>query len=68
MMKRLVDIDDDLLEQARTIAGTNTIKDTVNAALRRLVDDERVSRHIERLRGPGALDVASIEESRRPRG
>lgn len=66
-MKRLVDIDDDLLERARSIAGTDTIKDTVNVALRRLVDDERVIRHIERLRGSGALDLARIEEARRPR-
>ena len=66
-MKRLVDIDDDLLERARTIAGTDTIKDTVNLALRRLVDDEKAVRHIERLRGSGALDLASVEESRRPR-
>jgi Arc/MetJ family transcription regulator len=66
-MKRLVDIDDDLLERARSIAGTDTIKETVNTALRRLVDDERVLRHIERLRGSGALDLARIEEARRPR-
>jgi len=66
-MKRLVDIDDDLLEWARSIVGTDTIKDTVNTALQRLVDDERVIRHIERLRGPGALDLARIENARRPR-
>jgi Arc/MetJ family transcription regulator len=66
-VKRLVDIDDDLLERARSIAGTDTIKDTVNVALRRLVDDERVLRHIERLRGSGAPDIAKIEEARRPR-
>ena len=66
-MKRFVDIDDDLLERARSIAGTDTIKDTVNVSLRRLVDDERVLRHIERLRGSGALDLARIEEARRPR-
>ena len=66
-MKRLVDIDDDLLERARSIAGTDTIKDTVSAALQRLVDDEKVLRHIERLRGSGALDLAKTEEARRPR-
>jgi Arc/MetJ family transcription regulator len=65
-LKRLVDIDDDLLERARSIAGTATIKDTVDVALRRLVDDERVLRHIERLRGSGALDLERIEEARRP--
>jgi len=67
MGKRLVDIDDELLERARSIAGTSTIKDTVHAALERLVDDERVTRHIERLRGSGALDLPRIEEARRPR-
>ena len=67
MAKRLVEIDDDLLERARSIARTGTIKETVNAALQRLVDDERVMRHVERLRGSGALDVARIEEARRPR-
>ncbi len=67
MTKRLVDIDHDLLERARSIAGTDTIKETVNTALRRLVDDEKVLRHIERLRGSGALDPARIDEARRPR-
>ncbi|HVF59623.1 MAG TPA: type II toxin-antitoxin system VapB family antitoxin [Thermoanaerobaculia bacterium] len=67
MAKRLVDIDDDLLERARSAAGTDTIKETVNVALRRLVDDETVVRHIKRLRGSRALDLARIEEARRPR-
>jgi Arc/MetJ family transcription regulator len=67
MAKRLVEIDDDLLERARSIARTGTIKETVNAALQRLVDDEMVMRHVERLRGSGALDLARIEEARRPR-
>lgn len=34
MAKRLVDIDDDLLDEARSQLGTSTIKDTVNEALR----------------------------------
>ncbi len=33
-MKHLVNLDDELLEQARTCLGTGTIKDTVNEALR----------------------------------
>ena len=66
MTKRLVEIDDDLLERARNAAGSSTIKDTVTRALQRLVDDEIVLRHIERLRRPGALDMAKIEEARRP--
>jgi Arc/MetJ family transcription regulator len=67
MTKRLVEIDDDLLERARSIAGTATIKETVSTALRRLVDDQRVLRHVERLRSDGALDLASFDEARRPR-
>lgn len=68
MTKRLVDIDDSLLERARSVAGTDTIKDTVNLALERLVDHERVLHHVRRLRTDGALDLARVEESRRPRG
>jgi Arc/MetJ family transcription regulator len=67
MAKRLVEIDDDLLERARSVSGSGTIKETVNTALQRLVDDEKVMRHMERLRGSGALDLARIEEARRPR-
>lgn len=33
MTKRLVDIDDDLLEEATEILGTSTMKETVNEAL-----------------------------------
>jgi Arc/MetJ family transcription regulator len=62
-----VDIDDDLLERARSVAGTGTIKDTVHAALERLVDDEKVQRHVERLRGSGALDPARIDAGRAAR-
>jgi Arc/MetJ family transcription regulator len=66
MAKRLVDIDDDLLARARSISGSETIKDTVTKGLQRLVDDEVVLRHVERLRS-GALDLERIEEARRPR-
>jgi Arc/MetJ family transcription regulator len=37
MVKRLVDIEDGLLEQAREALGTSTIKETVTAALRQAV-------------------------------
>ncbi|MBW3662004.1 MAG: type II toxin-antitoxin system VapB family antitoxin [Actinobacteria bacterium] len=37
MSKRLVDIDDEVLESARQVLGTATIKDTVNTALREAV-------------------------------
>ncbi|MCC5951228.1 MAG: hypothetical protein JJU45_03950 [Acidimicrobiia bacterium] len=45
MTKHLVDIDDDTLGAARAELGTATIKDTVNAALRRVATtrDARVA-------------------------
>ena len=67
MTKRLVDIDDELLERARSIAGTATIKATVGAALQRLVDQDTALRHVARLRGKDALEMAALDEARRPR-
>jgi Arc/MetJ family transcription regulator len=34
MTKRLVDIDDAILDEARLVLGTTSLKDTVNTALR----------------------------------
>ncbi len=66
--KRLVDIDDDLLARARSAAGTETIRATVEAGLRRLADQELALRHVRRLRRRGTLDLQRIEASRAPRG
>jgi len=35
--KRLVDIDDEILDEARRVLGTATLKDTVNESLRSTV-------------------------------
>ena len=35
MTKRLVDVDDEVLAEARKVLGTTTLKDTVNTSLRR---------------------------------
>jgi Arc/MetJ family transcription regulator len=52
MTKRLIEIEDGLLEQARQALGTETIKDTVTTALRQVVDSsERQTR----------LDDAALE-------
>lgn len=40
MTRTLIDTDDDVLEQARSILGTATKKDTVNAALAEVVARE----------------------------
>lgn len=66
MAKRLVDIDDELLERARRAAGTPTIKATVEAGLRRLVDSELTERHVRRLRRDGLL-LELVEDARAPR-
>jgi Arc/MetJ family transcription regulator len=44
MTKRLVDIDDEILEEARRALGTTTLKDTVNQSLQSTV---RVHRRTE---------------------
>lgn len=67
MTKRLVEIDDELLARARSVAGTDTIRATVEAALKSLVDQDTVLRHVDRLRKPGALDIDALNEARRPR-
>jgi Arc/MetJ family transcription regulator len=41
MTKRLVDIDDEILAEARRALGTTTLKDTVNQALRSTVESAR---------------------------
>lgn len=64
MTKRLVEIDDELLARARAAAGTETIKATVETALRKLVDRETALRHVARLRKKGALDLAAVDEAR----
>lgn len=65
--KRLIDIDDDLLEAAREYADAETIRGTVEEALKRLVRIESTRRHIEELRWtqePNAVEL--LEENRRP--
>ena len=45
MGKHLVDLDDEALSAARAELGTNTIKDTVNEALRRATAERAVRIH-----------------------
>ncbi|MGH9209898.1 MAG: type II toxin-antitoxin system VapB family antitoxin [Acidimicrobiales bacterium] len=60
MTKRLIDVDDDLLDRARLTLGTETLKETVNSALAVVVGErhERVKAaldHFARLAREGAL-------------
>lgn len=67
MTKRLVDIDDALLEQARAATGSATIRATVEVALRRVVGEETVRRHVDWLRSGEGLDLDVLAAVRAPR-
>lgn len=56
--KRLIEIDDALLDDARELLGAKTMKDTVNVALRQLIDTELRRRHLTRLESGEGLDLA----------
>lgn len=67
MTKRLIDIDDELLAQARELVDADTIKGTVEEALRKLIRIEMGRLHIEELLEslePNAVEL--LEENRRP--
>jgi Arc/MetJ family transcription regulator len=57
MAKRLVDIDDELLAEAREILGAATMKDAVNRSLEEVVRADRRRRHVRRLRSMHGLDL-----------
>ncbi len=61
MTKRLVDIDDDLLAQAKEFIGSRTIKETVNRALDEYCRWQLRLRHIERLSTMDGLDLDNPE-------
>ncbi|MEA2057980.1 MAG: type II toxin-antitoxin system VapB family antitoxin [Actinomycetota bacterium] len=61
MTKRLVDIDDALLAEARHLTGATTMKGTVNTALQQLVDAELRRRHLRRLESGEGTDLADDE-------
>ena len=61
MTKRLVDIDDDLLAEARVLTGAATMKEAVNAALQQVIDSELRRRHLRRLESGEGTDLADEE-------
>ena len=58
MTKRLVDIDDGLLDQARELIGAATIKEAVNTSLRELINAELRRIHLQRLVTGEGTDLA----------
>ena len=57
MAKRLIDVDEDTLAQAREILGAATTKDTVNRALAEVVLLAERRAHAHRLSGMQDLDL-----------
>ena len=58
MSKRLVDIDEGLLDAAAAILGAETMKETVNRSLESVVLAARRRRHADRLENMTGLDLA----------
>ena len=66
MTKRLVEIDDTLLERARAACGERTIKATVEAGLQALADRAVGADHVRLLRST-QFDLEAFEVAREPR-
>jgi Arc/MetJ family transcription regulator len=66
-MKTTIDVDRELAEEAAEILGTKTLKETVNAALREVVNKE-LRRQLAQSVRDGTLPVPTLEELARLRG
>jgi len=67
MAKTLLDVDEDLLEEATTALGTVTKKDTVNGALRFAVEETRARREralaaLQQIADDGGFDFDKLDE------
>ena len=67
MSKTLIDVDEDLLAEATTALGTATKKETVNEALRKVVDESRERRaqaleDLQRIADEGGLNFDLLDE------
>ncbi|MET9212325.1 MULTISPECIES: DUF2191 domain-containing protein [unclassified Nocardia] len=58
MTKRLIEIDDELLESAQDALGTSGVSDTVRAALRSATVAAARARHVEWLINGGMEEMA----------
>ncbi|MEU9920786.1 type II toxin-antitoxin system VapB family antitoxin [Streptomyces griseoluteus] len=65
MSRTVIDLDDDLLADVAKALGTGTKKETVNTALREVLENRRRALAITRLRtaaGEGAFDLDLFED------
>ncbi len=59
MRKATVDIDENLIEQARRVLGTSSIKETIDAALREVLCVDARRQEIRALAEMDGLDLAN---------
>jgi Arc/MetJ family transcription regulator len=67
MARTVIDLDDELVASVAQQLGTTTKKDTVNAALREVLENRRRALALTRLReaaSDGAIDLASLQDKR----
>ncbi|WP_327269061.1 type II toxin-antitoxin system VapB family antitoxin [Streptomyces sp. NBC_01218] len=67
MSRTVIDLDDELLADVAQALGTGTKKETVNTALREVLDNRRRALALTRLRAAaseGAFDLDVFEEKR----
>jgi Arc/MetJ family transcription regulator len=65
--RTVIDLDDELLADVAQALGTNTKKDTVNTALREVLDNRRRALALTRLRASaeeGSFDLDLFENKR----
>ncbi len=59
MRKTTVDIDENLLEQARRVLGTSSLEETIDAALREVLRGDARRQEIKALAEMDGLDLAN---------
>ncbi|MEU8137035.1 type II toxin-antitoxin system VapB family antitoxin [Streptodolium elevatio] len=67
MARTVIDLDDDLVADVAKALGTSTKKETVNTALREVLENRRRALALTRLRAAadeGAFDLEVLEDKR----
>lgn len=63
MSKTSVEVDRDIAAQAADILGTATLRDTIDAALREIVNARRRLELVAMLSEPGRFDFDGVEDA-----
>ena len=67
MSRTVIDLDDELVAEVARALGTRTKKDTVNTALREVLENQRRAMALTRLRettADGAFDLELLDDKR----